>query len=179
MQVPLNIVFRHMEKSDAVEERFIQKLEKIEQAHGMLISCNVVVEQVNRNQNQGMLFNIRINLKVPKKEIVVTHQKDEDIFIVLRDALNSLGTQVDLHFEKIKNIVKEKDQIIDGEVSRLFEKDQYGFILGNNKDEYYFNSTHLHCCNFENLKVGDHVKFIEVVAQEGLQANRVSINKHD
>ena len=75
MQVPLNIVFRHMEKSDAVEERFIQKLEKIEQAHGMLISCNVVVEQVNRNQNQGRLFNIRINLKVPKKKLWLPTKK--------------------------------------------------------------------------------------------------------
>jgi ribosome-associated translation inhibitor RaiA len=179
MQVPLNIVFRHMEKSDAVEERIIQKLDKLEDSYGEIISCNVVIEQVNKNQNQGRLFNIRINLNLPKKEIVITHQKDEDLFVVVRDALNSLTHKIEAHFDKLKNLVKDHEEVLHGQVSKLFEHDQYGFILSDNNDEYYFSATNLHGCDFDHLKLGDAVKFIEVVAQEGLQANRVSLKKHD
>ena len=180
MQVPLNIVFRHMEKSEAVEERIIQKLDKLEDSYGEIISCNVVIEQVNKNQNQGRLFNIRINLNLPKKEIVITHQKDEDLFVVVRDALNSLTHKVEAHFDKLKNLVKDHEEVLHGVISKMFEHDQYGFILsGVNDDEYYFSATNLHGCDFNHLKLGDHVKFIEVVAQEGLQANRVSLRKHD
>ena len=180
MQTPINIQFHQMEKSEAVTARLKDKTYELEKKFGQFISCHIIIEQDNKNQNQGRLFKIKINLNLPKKEIIVNNQKDDDIFVVVRDAIASLTRQLEDHDRKRHDSRvghgKIHDKILSGQVIKLFKEEDYGFILSND-DEYYFSATNVHGADFNHIKLGDEVKFIEIVADEGLQAHRVSLPK--
>ncbi|WP_280522012.1 hypothetical protein [Candidatus Coxiella mudrowiae] len=39
-----------------------------------------------RNQHQGKLYNVRINLTLPGKELIVNRNAEEDLYLSIRDA---------------------------------------------------------------------------------------------
>ncbi|MFO7580262.1 MAG: HPF/RaiA family ribosome-associated protein [Nitrosomonas halophila] len=48
MQIPLEITFRNMDPSAAVEARLREKAEKLERFHDHIMSCRIVVEAPQR-----------------------------------------------------------------------------------------------------------------------------------
>ena len=59
MPIPLQISFRNMDPSPAVEERIRQKAEKLERFHDRIVGCTVVVEAPHRHHHKGKLYNVR------------------------------------------------------------------------------------------------------------------------
>ena len=95
MKTPLQITFRDMPHSDALETHIREKAQKLEQLFGDIISCRVVVDQPARHHQQGKLFNVRIDLGVPGSEIVVDKQANEDVYVALRDAFDAAKRQLE------------------------------------------------------------------------------------
>lgn len=100
MQVPLEITFRGLPHSDAVEGKIREKTAKLEQLCDSIISCKVVVEAEHHHQHQGNLFHVRIDLSVPQKQIVVSRdhhdkQAHEDVYVALRDAFEAAKRQLE------------------------------------------------------------------------------------
>lgn len=105
MQVPLEITFRGLPHSDAVEARIREKTAKLEQLCDNIISCKVVVEAEHHHQHQGNLFHVRIDLSVPQKHIVVSRdhhdkQAHEDVYVALRDAFEAAKRQLEAHIHR-------------------------------------------------------------------------------
>jgi putative sigma-54 modulation protein len=98
MQIPLQISFHGLDKSEAVETRIREKVDKLEQFFDRIVACRVVVERhhkaVAHASPTGQPFHISIFLEVPGDEIVVKRdpkkpdslKNHEDIQIALRDA---------------------------------------------------------------------------------------------
>ncbi|OYY80982.1 MAG: RNA polymerase subunit sigma-54 [Hydrogenophilales bacterium 17-64-11] len=95
MQTPLQITFRDMPHSDALDTHIRDKAHKLEQIFADIVSCRVVVEQPARHQQQGKPFNVRIDLGVPGSEIVVDRQQNEDVYVALRDAFDAAKRQLE------------------------------------------------------------------------------------
>lgn len=95
MKTPLQITFRDIPHSDALETHIREKAQKLEQIFGDIISCRVVVEQPAKHHQQGKPFNVRIDLGVPGKEIVVDKQQSEDAYVALRDAFDAAKRQLE------------------------------------------------------------------------------------
>jgi ribosomal subunit interface protein len=95
MKTPLQITFRDMEHSDALETHIRDKAHKLEQYFADIVSCRVVVEQLAKHSQQGKPFNVRIDLGVPGKEIVVDRQASEDAYVALRDAFDAAKRQLE------------------------------------------------------------------------------------
>lgn len=95
MKTPLQITFRDMPHSDALETHIRDKAQKLEQLFGDIISCRIVVEQPAKHHQQGKEFNVRIDLGVPGSEIVVDKQANEDVYIALRDAFAAAKRQLE------------------------------------------------------------------------------------
>ena len=55
MPIPLQISFRNMDPSPAVEARIRKKAEKLERFHDRIIGCTVVVEAPHRHHHKGKL----------------------------------------------------------------------------------------------------------------------------
>jgi len=95
MKTPLQITFRDMPHSDALDAHIRDKAPKLEQVFADIVSCRVVVEQPARHQQQGKPFNVRIDLGVPGSEIVVDRQQNEDVYVALRDAFDAAKRQLE------------------------------------------------------------------------------------
>ena len=99
-QLPLQVTFRNLDHSDAVEARIREKLDKLCQFHPTVMSCRVAVEQLHRHHQQGNHFHIRIDLKVPGHELVAGREPDlnhayADIYVAIRDAFDALKRQLE------------------------------------------------------------------------------------
>jgi ribosomal subunit interface protein len=106
MQIPLEISYKNMEKSDAVEARIREKAEKkFERYAGVITSCRVIVEAPNRHHAHGSCFDVRIDIHVPGEELVVTRNGSNnpahtDVYVAIRDAFDAAGRQLDDHSRK-------------------------------------------------------------------------------
>lgn len=74
MNVPLQITFRQMDVSPAVESRIREEVAALEHFFNRINSCRVVVEAPHRHHQRGKGFHINIDLRVPGRELVVNHQ---------------------------------------------------------------------------------------------------------
>ena len=177
MQQPLQITFRDIAHSDAVEARIRQKIEKLDHFYNRITSCKIVVGQVQKHQHQGKLHNISICLTVPGKELTVTHHPNENLYLAIQSAMDTLRQQLDSYRQRLYGDTKDHGEKLSGEIIRLMEDAGYGFIADAEKNEYYFNLTHLVDIKFYQLKVGDKVRFLPAIGNEGMQARRVSVPK--
>jgi len=71
METPLEITFRNLDHSDAVEARVREKVGKLEQVFGRITSCRVTIDAVNRQHTKGNLFQVHIDVGVPGKQFSV------------------------------------------------------------------------------------------------------------
>ena len=76
MQQKPQVKFRHMNASAALEERILQKVAKLERISSKITFCQVTVEQPGQGHHlQGNRFHITIQIGVPGREIVISHEK--------------------------------------------------------------------------------------------------------
>lgn len=178
MQVPLQITMRNIDHSEAVEERIRMKANKLNQFSEQIISCEVVVERSQANRNSGVLHNIRLHVAMPRKNLVVNRNEQENLYTAIRDSFENMGRKVEETARMMQGDVKSHEPIVQGEIVRLFKDDRFGFIETNVGDEYYFNEDSLMNHSFVHLQVGMPVHFIEKVGDEGLIACRVSVRRN-
>lgn len=177
MQQPLQITFRDIDHSEAVEARIREKIAKLDTFYNHITACKVVVEQVQKHQHQGKLHNISIYMSVPGKELTVSHHPDENLYLAIQGAMDSLREQLDAYRKHLYGDTKNHGERLPGTIARLMEDEGYGFITDSEKNEYYFNLTHLVDAKFHQLRIGNHVRFMPAVGNEGLQARRISLLK--
>ena len=89
MQLPLQITFRGIPPSEAVEARIREKASKLDKFNSHIMSCRVAVEAEHQHHHQGNLYHIRIDITTPRKEIVVSRehhdkQAHEDVYVALQ-----------------------------------------------------------------------------------------------
>jgi ribosomal subunit interface protein len=109
MQVPLQITTRDLPHSDALEAHIRDKVAKLEEFHPRITSCRVAVENLGRHHQQGRQFRVRVDLRVPGKEIVVNRDHSEDVYVALRDAFDSVKRQLEETVRLKRGDVKAHD----------------------------------------------------------------------
>jgi ribosome-associated translation inhibitor RaiA len=129
MQLPIQISFRNMDSSPAVETRVREEVEKLSEFYGRIRGCRVMVEIPHQHRQQGKRFHIRIDLTVPGSQIVVNHEPSlrgsvrqngvekrkkeqevaaphKDIYVAIRDAFKAARRQLQDHARKQSGAVK-------------------------------------------------------------------------
>ncbi len=102
MQIPLQITVRDMAHSDALDGRIREKIADLEHFHPRITSCRVTVAASRKHHHQGHQFEVRIDVRVPgRAEIVANREHDEDVYVALRDAFDSVKRQ-------LEEVVREK-----------------------------------------------------------------------
>jgi ribosomal subunit interface protein len=105
MQLPLQVVFKGLPSSEAVNERIAQKVSKLEQSFGRIISCRVVIETPHRHHHKGKTFHVSVDLQLPGAEVLATRDaaKDdahEDVYVAIRDAFDAVQRQLQEHVRR-------------------------------------------------------------------------------
>ena len=182
MILPLQITWRDIPPSPALEADIRQKAQKLEQFSDHILRCKVVVEAAHRHHHQGNLYRLHIAIKVPRKEIVISRDPDkdhahEDMYVVVRDAFNAARRQVQDHVRHLQGKVKQHDEHDEARIAGLFPDDGYGFIENSLGEQIYFHRNALINRDFDLLQVGDTVRYIEEMGNQGPQAKQVSVPK--
>lgn len=111
MDIPLQITWRDIDKSAAIEADILEKAAKLERYYDHIVSCRVLVEASHRHHHKGNLYRIRIEIEVPQGEIVATrdpgeHHAHEDIYVAIRDAFDAVRRQLQDYGKKRRGKVK-------------------------------------------------------------------------
>lgn len=180
MDLPLQVTFRNMDRSDAVEARVRERAAKLERFFEHVTSCRVVVEAPDRHHRKGKLYHVRIELGVPGKELVVSrHPKakhaHEDVYVAVRDAFDAARRQLEDYVRRLEGKVKSHEVPPHGKVVRIFPDDGYGFIESSDGQEIYFHRNSVLRSAFDKLETGDEVRIVvaEGESAEGSQASTV------
>lgn len=182
MQNPLQISFRGMDPSPAVEDRIRDRAERLDRFHPRITSCNVVVEAPHKQHQHGNLFEVRIHLRVPGNELVVNREgpKDhahEDVYVAVRDAFHAAERMLEDHVRRRDHRKKVHEAPPQGRVTRLFAQDGYGFIETPDELEVYFHANSVVDGSLQDLSVGDEVRveYVEQESDKGPQATTVRV----
>jgi len=95
----MQITWRDVDKSDALEADIRAKARKLDQFYDHIVSCRVLVEASHRHHRKGNLYRLRIEIEVPGDEIVVTRDPGddhahEDVYVAVRDAFDAARRQL-------------------------------------------------------------------------------------
>jgi len=186
MQTPLQITFRNLDRSEAVEAKVRERVEELEQFYDRITACRVVIEEPTRRHHKGNLFHVRVDLSVPGREIVVKrdppeHRTHEDIYVAVRDCFDAVRRQLEDHVRRARGDVKTHEAPNHGRVLRLMPEEGYGFIAATDGTEVYFHRNAVSGNGFDKMKEGDPVRFVvrEGEGEKGPQASTViPIGKH-
>ncbi len=178
MQLPVQITFRHIARSDALEAAIREKSEKLSEFHPRIISCRVVVEEVAAHKRQGKLYGLRIDIKVPGHELAITRDRHEDVFVALRDAFDAAKRKLEDTVRVQRDQVKVHDRPQHGRIVRLDPEAGIGFIEAADGAELYFSRQNVISPHFELLAPGVEVQFLIDYDGETPQAKRVSVGRH-
>jgi cold shock CspA family protein/ribosome-associated translation inhibitor RaiA len=186
MQTPLQITFRHMAPTPALEARIRARVVELEQFFDRIVACHVTVEAQNRRLQQGTLFTIRIDLTLPGRELVAGRDAGqshayEDAHVAVRDAFDALRRQIEDHGRRRRGAVKVHAVPDHGRIVRLLHDRDCGFIATATGEEIYFHRNSVAGDGFDRLELGAEVRFVaqEGESAEGPQASSVvPLGKH-
>ncbi|WP_455235090.1 HPF/RaiA family ribosome-associated protein [Thiogranum longum] len=184
MKLPLEIVFRNLEPSDAVEAKVRERAEKLENFCKDIMRCEVVIEAHHKHHHQGNLYHVRIDLTVPEAELVASrdpaeHQAHEDVYVAIRDAFDAMRRQLEDYTRRRRGKVKTHEAAPHGRIAELLPELDYGTIKASDGRMIYFHRNSVIDADFDRLEVGDAVHFAEEMGEKGPQASTVHLEgKH-
>ena len=186
MQIPLQITFRDIDQSDAVEARIRERAAQLEKFYDRITSCRVMVEAPHNSRNKGRLYHIRVDITVPGGEIVVrrepkAHHAHEDVYVAIRDAFKAAQRQLQDYVRRNRGEIKAHEAPPHGRVAKLFAHQGYGFIETADGNEIYFHRNSVTNGAFDQLEVGSEVRYVaaEGESDKGPQTSTVHlIGKH-
>jgi ribosomal subunit interface protein len=175
MPFPIEITFRDMESTPALEEFVRHRAAKLEQFYDRIERCHVVVEHPHQHHRQGQRVHVRVTLAVPGPDIVVSHDHalngaHEDVYVAIRDALHAARRQLEDHVRKQRQDVKTRVEPEHGRVAYLDVEGEWGYLETEGRRIYFHHNSVL----ADHLAVGDEVRFTEEPGDKGPQATSVT-----
>lgn len=184
MDQQVQITFRDVPPSAAVEARIREEADALRHYDDRIVRCRVVVELPHRHHHQGRLYGIRIDLTIPGREIVTGTGADadhahEDVYVAIRDAFEAARRQLQDHGRREREHRHANDgPSHEGRVARLIRDLGYGFIETSDGREVYFHRNAVVDGSFDRLESGTLVHFAEELGEKGPQATSVRPRHH-
>src|SRR5574341_1329109 len=198
MKLPVQIAWRDMEPSPAVEARIREEAAKLDEFHDQIMGCRVMIEIPHHHRRRGYRFHIRIDLTMPGGEIVVNHEptlhgslqrlEDEertkaqeasaphkDIFVAIRDVFKAARRQLQDFVRRQSGAVKHHEAGPRARVIKIFAEEGYGFLETREGEEVYFHKNSVLDGDFDKLEIGAEVGFTGEMGEKGLQASTVRV----
>ena len=190
MQVPLEIAFHNIEHSDRAETQIRDHVARLEEIYNRLTGCRVRVDQRATNSNHTIPPVVRIEISVPGfKDIVVAHEPDRlqrkfqrpDLSNAINEAFRIAERQLSEFKEKLTDrtaaIKHESANEFLGQVAEITPEQDFGFLLTKEGGLLYFHRNSILNGDFDRLKRGDHLTYVEGVGDTGPIATKVRVKQ--
>ena len=117
MTIPVQITFRHMETSPAVETRVRELADHLGVFSDRIQTCRVVVDSPHRHHHQGKVFAVKVQLVLPGEDVVVDMERPqrdghEDVYVVLRDAFDAAKRQLQQRMASLRGDEKRHEKLV-------------------------------------------------------------------
>jgi cold shock CspA family protein len=172
MRLPLEIIARDFALPAPLRDEIEERAEKLDQFYGRIMRCRVTVEGSGRHHRQGRC-QVRLDITVPGREIVITRQAGENPLEALKEAFNAAGRCVEDHIRRSRRFVKRHEEPAEARVVRLFPERGFGFLETPDGREIYFHRNSVLDNHFARLKPGSPVRYAEEAGEDGPQASTV------
>jgi ribosomal subunit interface protein len=184
MVIPVEVTFRNIAHSDAIETAVREHAAKLDRFHPRITSCRVVIEASHRrSRTAGTVYDVRVDVMVPGGELFAHGEPPpqrfhEDVYIAIREAFDRMRREIEDHARRQRWDVKsheEREERSHGRVSKLFPEQGYGFIETSDGLEVYFHRNSVLHHGFDRLSVGTEVQLVEEEGERGPQASTVTV----
>jgi cold shock CspA family protein/ribosome-associated translation inhibitor RaiA len=186
MQVPLELAFHNTKSAKWAEELIRARVAELEEIYGRLISCRVRVDQRAKNNAGTIPPVVRIELGIPgHKELVVSHEpehlerkfKRPDLRNAIHEAFRIAERRLRDLKEQRERRTKEQHHDSEnqalGQVAELAPERNQGFLMTKEGGLLYFHRNAILTGNFDKLRRGDEVYYVEDVGDTGPMATKV------
>jgi ribosomal subunit interface protein len=181
MQVPPEIAYHQVTKSEAIDALIREKIEHLEQFCDHISSCAVVVERPHLHERSGNPYRVRLDIHVPPgHEIVaVAGQEHNDMHDELRTvvihAFEKAERQLKTLTEKQHGEVKRHEEPPVAVISQLNLETGEGVITDLAGRDIQFGRSSVIGRDFEKLAVGMAAVFTEAPEEGAPRAHTVSV----
>jgi ribosome-associated translation inhibitor RaiA len=115
MLLPVQVTFRHMEPSAAVEARARELATRLERFYDPITSCRIVFDTPPAHRSKGGPFSVRIDVTVPGGELFATSDNEPeaphtDAYVAMRDAFEDIRRQLEDYARRQRGDVKRHSQ---------------------------------------------------------------------
>ena len=190
MQIPVEIAFHNLPKSEWAENEIRGHVSRLEQMFERLTTCRVRVDQRATNSNKTIPPVVRIELSVPgHKDIVVAHEPEHlqrkfqqpDLHNAINEAFRIAERRLGQFKDQLKDrtAVREHEAANEllGQVAEMTPNEDYGFLMTASGSLLYFHRNSLLNGDFDKLKVGADVRYVEGMGDTGPTAKKVRVKQ--
>ena len=115
MKVPVQITFRGIEGSPAIEEYVRRRSAKLETFSDRMTRCRVVVEAPNHRHLHGGSYRVRVEVTIPGADIVAGDRASaahghRDLYAAIDDAFDDAGRVLQDQVKRLRGDTKTHDQ---------------------------------------------------------------------
>ncbi|MFB6276359.1 MAG: HPF/RaiA family ribosome-associated protein [Halothece sp.] len=114
MELPLEVSYRNITKTEALEDLVQKQVGKLEKVCDHINSCRVAIEREHDNPNTGSPYRVRIDLTVKRgHELAVDKNSGENrnyeaLEPLIKEAFNAARRQLQELTERQRNEVKHR-----------------------------------------------------------------------
>ena len=182
MQVPLELTFRHVEKSDEIEVLVREEVQKLEQKCDHISSCRVAIEKNQKFQERGAPYRVRITVTVPPGHEITAKQSESkgDLHEPLSTVIRKTFAAAERHLLKLSEqqnyaTKRHENNEMNAVVAKKFDDEGYGFLRSSEGYDVYFHKNSIVNDEFDGLSVGAAVRYVEKMGDKGPQASTVHV----
>lgn len=188
LQVPLEISFHGTEPTPWAEEQIRTRLAKLVKLYERLVSCRVRVDQRATNSGRTIPPVVHVELGLPgHKDIMLSHEPDHlwrkfrtpdlhnainEAFRIAEDRLAEFKAKLD---DTTKEGLHDRENRFLGQVTEVTPEEDFGFLMTNEGGLLYFHRNSLMSGEFDALKPGAEVYYVEEMGDTGPIASKVRV----
>jgi cold shock CspA family protein/ribosome-associated translation inhibitor RaiA len=190
MQIPLEIAFHNIDKSDWAENVIREHVRRLEGIYGRLTACRVRVERRANNSTHSIPPVVRIEMSIPgTKDLVVAHEPDHlqrkfqqpDLHAAIAEAFRiaerRLAQFKDRRTDHTAAVNHEAVHEFTGQVSELEPERDFGFLMTKEGGLLYFHRNSVLSGDFDALTRGQEVSYVEDLGDTGPIATKVRVKE--
>lgn len=168
MDVPIEIVFHGMQKSEALETLARDRAAELEDIFDHIVSCRIAIEVPHKKPSGDMRTSrVRVEVSVPNRSFIAESKpRDEDYtqndaYAAVDDAFNKLERQLRDFVDKLSDHHDTRFPTgPNGVVARLDHDNRDGYVELTDGREVYFKAKNLSDIDFQDLEEGNEVHVV-------------------
>jgi ribosome-associated translation inhibitor RaiA len=192
MQVPVEIAFGNTAKLKGAEEEIRGHIARLERIYDRLIACRVRIDQRADNTRHTIPPTVHIEMAVPgHDDLVVTHEPDHlqrkfqrpDLYNAINEAFRIAERRLSAHKDQLTDrrapLRHEAAHELLGQVAEIRPAEDIGFLMTASGGLLYFHRNSVLSGDFDRLKVGDELHYVEESGDTGPTASKVRIKSRE